>query len=107
MGRQPKDALLYLRKWLKEAARKEGVQLKGPRSKLTGSADFEDNWLSCLCVFFGRCVDLLSAFVEKPVSSVQIKAHARRDSKLLLDQPWANTHCNKSFLSAYKSSCIC
>ena len=39
MGRQPKDALLYLRKWLKEAARKEGVQLKGPRSKLTGSAE--------------------------------------------------------------------
>ena len=36
MGRPPKDALLYLRKWLKEAARKESVQIKGSRSKLTG-----------------------------------------------------------------------
>ena len=36
MGRQPKDALLYLRKWVKEAAKKEGVQLKSGRSKLTG-----------------------------------------------------------------------
>jgi len=35
-GRQPKDALLYLRKWLKEAARKENIQLKNARSKLTG-----------------------------------------------------------------------
>lgn len=38
MGRPPKDALLYLRKWLKEAARKEGVQLKSTRSKLAGAA---------------------------------------------------------------------
>lgn len=37
MARQPKDALLYLRKWVKEAARKEGVQLKAARSKLTGA----------------------------------------------------------------------
>ena len=37
MSRQPKDALLYLRKWLKEAARKENVQLKSGRSKLTGT----------------------------------------------------------------------
>ena len=36
MGRQPQDALLYLRKWLREAARKEEVQLKAGRSKLTG-----------------------------------------------------------------------
>ena len=36
LGRQPKDALLYLRKWVKEAARMEGLQLKAGRSKLTG-----------------------------------------------------------------------
>jgi len=36
LGRQPKDALLYLRKWLKEAARKETIQLKNARSKLIG-----------------------------------------------------------------------
>lgn len=37
MGRQPKDALLYLRKWVKKAARKEDVQPKTGRSKLTGA----------------------------------------------------------------------
>lgn len=36
LGRQPKDALLYLRKWLKEAAKKENVQPKNARCKLTG-----------------------------------------------------------------------
>ena len=36
LGRQPKDALMYLRKWLKEATRKENIQLKNARSKLTG-----------------------------------------------------------------------
>ncbi|DBA79608.1 TPA: hypothetical protein ACH3X1_008295 [Trebouxia sp. C0004] len=38
LSRQPKDALLYLRKWLKEAARKENIQLKISRSKLTDKA---------------------------------------------------------------------
>ena len=40
MARQPKDALLYLRKWLKEAARQEDVQLKSGRSKLTGRSSY-------------------------------------------------------------------
>ncbi|DBA83451.1 TPA: hypothetical protein ACH3X2_006387 [Trebouxia sp. C0005] len=38
LGRQPKDALLYLRKWLKEAAKKENVQPKNARCKLTDKA---------------------------------------------------------------------
>lgn len=37
VGRQPKDALLFLRKWVKDAARKEGLQLKVARSKLKGA----------------------------------------------------------------------
>lgn len=37
-GREPKDALLYLRKWLREAARKEDVQLNNTRSKKTGTS---------------------------------------------------------------------
>ena len=41
MSRDAKDALLYLRKWLREAARKEDVQLKTGRSKLTGMATAE------------------------------------------------------------------
>lgn len=38
LGRQSKDALLYLRKWLKEAARKENIKLKNAHSKLTDKA---------------------------------------------------------------------
>lgn len=38
VGRQPKDALLFLRKWVKDAARKEGLQLKAARSKLKGAS---------------------------------------------------------------------
>ncbi|KAL3161673.1 hypothetical protein ABBQ38_008774 [Trebouxia sp. C0009 RCD-2024] len=38
VGRQPKDALLFLRKWVKDAARKEGLQLKAARSKLKDKA---------------------------------------------------------------------
>ena len=41
MGRDARDALLYLRKWLREAARKEDVQLNTGRSKLTGMATAE------------------------------------------------------------------
>ena len=36
MGRHPKDALLFLRKWIKEAAKQEGVQLQAGRSKMSG-----------------------------------------------------------------------
>ena len=50
LGRQPKDALLYLRKWVKEAARMEGLQLKAGRSKLTGkfSHDTQQPTANCL-----------------------------------------------------------
>ena len=41
LGRQPKDSLLYLRKWVKEAARKEEVQLKSGRSKFTGRSSHD------------------------------------------------------------------
>ena len=37
VGREPKDALLFLRKWIRDAARKEGLQLKPARSKLKGA----------------------------------------------------------------------
>lgn len=49
MGREAKDALLYLRKWLREAARKEDVQLKTTRSKLTGMVMLSSN-MSHLCL---------------------------------------------------------
>ena len=52
MGREAKDALLYLRKWLREAARKEDVQLKTTRSKLTGMVMLSSTcaWVCCQCI---------------------------------------------------------
>ena len=80
MGRQPKDALLYLRKWVKEAARKEGLQIKSGRSKLTGRS-CHDTWqptANCLLNFMQKevlkydCFSLRMAGVGLPVVSMRL-----------------------------------
>lgn len=63
LGRQPKDALLYLRKWVKEAARKEGLQLKGGRSKLTGRSSHDTCQPSASC----------------PINSTQERSHCVKE----------------------------
>ena len=102
MGREAKDALLYLRKWLREAARKEDVQLKATRGKLTGMVMLNSNMLH-LCLGVWSIYSFMDAWISAHSSSKYSASGRRGQENIRRQIKWhrtARADYNDSLLDA-------